>query len=84
MVSRADLQRTVFQPYKDLSDITKAAFLCDPEITRSLFAFDGTGRRAGSADTVRDITRFCDQIYTEGEFFDLVGNNTPIFLSGCA
>ncbi|WP_411905434.1 catalase, partial [Salmonella enterica] len=45
-----------FQPYKDLSDSTKAAFLFDPQkITPFFVRFSTVQGGAGSADTVRDI-----------------------------
>ncbi|VEA18359.1 catalase HPII [Salmonella enterica subsp. enterica] len=45
--ARGSAAHGYFQPYKDLSDITKAAFLCDPQkITPGLCSlFDSTGRR---------------------------------------
>ncbi|EHC63715.1 Catalase [Salmonella enterica subsp. enterica serovar Johannesburg str. S5-703] len=59
--ARGSAAHGYFQPYKDLSDITKAAFLCDPQSTKAAFLcdpvrstenypglcslFDSTGRR---------------------------------------
>ncbi len=83
--ARGSAAHGYFQPYKDLSDITKAAFLCDPQkITPVFVRFSTVQGGAGSADTVRDIRGFATKFYTEEGIFDLVGNNTPIFLSGCA
>lgn len=80
--ARGSAAHGYFQPYKDLSDITKAAFLCDPQkITPVFVRFSTVQGGAGSADTVRDIRGFATKFYTEEGIFDLVGNNTPIFLS---
>ncbi len=78
--ARGSAAHGYFQPYKDLSDITKAAFLCDPQkITPVFVRFSTVQGGAGSADTVRDIRGFATKFYTEEGIFDLVGNNTPIF-----
>ncbi|EHD03141.1 Catalase, partial [Salmonella enterica subsp. enterica serovar Urbana str. R8-2977] len=91
--ARGSAAHGYFQPYKDLSDITKAAFLCDPrstenypgllcdpqKITPVFVRFSTVQGGAGSADTVRDIRGFATKFYTEEGIFDLVGNNTPIF-----
>ncbi|WP_348265432.1 catalase, partial [Salmonella enterica] len=51
--------RGYFEPYKDLSDITKAAFLCDPQKIPPVFVrFSTVQGAAGSADTVCDIRGF--------------------------
>lgn len=78
--ARGSAAHGYFQPYKDLSDITKAAFLCDPGKSTPVFVrFSTVQGGAGSADTVRDIRGFATKFYTEEGIFDLVGNNTPIF-----
>ncbi|EEH9714351.1 catalase HPII [Salmonella enterica subsp. enterica] len=77
--ARGSAAHGYFQPYKDLSDITKAAFLCDQKITPVFVRFSTVQGGAGSADTVRDIRGFATKFYTEEGIFDLVGNNTPIF-----
>lgn len=78
--ARGSAAHGYFQSYKDLSDITKAAFLCDPQkITPVFVRFSTVQGGAGSADTVRDIRGFATKFYTEEGIFDLVGNNTPIF-----
>lgn len=54
--ARGSAAHGYFQPYKSLSDITKAAFLSDPEkITPVFVRFSTVQGGAGSADTVRDI-----------------------------
>ncbi|WP_110798164.1 catalase HPII [Cronobacter sakazakii] len=78
--ARGSAAHGYFQPYKSLSDITKAAFLSDPEKITPLFVrFSTVQGGAGSADTVRDIRGFATKFYTEEGIFDLVGNNTPVF-----
>ncbi len=78
--ARGSAAHGIFQPYKSLSDITKADFLSDPDkITPVFVRFSTVQGGAGSADTVRDIRGFATKFYTEEGIFDLVGNNTPIF-----
>ena len=78
--ARGSAAHGYFQPYKSLSDITKADFLSDPnKITPVFVRFSTVQGGAGSADTVRDIRGFATKFYTEEGIFDLVGNNTPIF-----
>ncbi|KNC88208.1 catalase HPII [Trabulsiella odontotermitis] len=78
--ARGSAAHGYFQPYKNLSDITKADFLSDPDkITPVFVRFSTVQGGAGSADTVRDIRGFATKFYTEEGIFDLVGNNTPIF-----
>ncbi|ELY4608065.1 catalase HPII [Cronobacter turicensis] len=78
--ARGSAAHGYFQPYKNLSDITKAAFLSDPQkITPVFVRFSTVQGSAGSADTVRDIRGFATKFYTEEGIFDLVGNNTPVF-----
>ncbi|EKM0666932.1 catalase HPII [Cronobacter turicensis] len=78
--ARGSAAHGYFQPYKSLSDITKAAFLSDPQkITPVFVRFSTVQGSAGSADTVRDIRGFATKFYTEEGIFDLVGNNTPVF-----
>ena len=78
--ARGSAAHGYFQPYEDLSAITKAAFLSDPDkITPVFVRFSTVQGGAGSADTVRDIRGFATKFYTEEGIFDLVGNNTPVF-----
>ena len=78
--ARGSAAHGYFQPYKDLSEITKAAFLCDPAKQTPVFVrFSTVQGGAGSADTVRDIRGWATKFYTDEGVFDLVGNNTPIF-----
>ncbi|EMH4161322.1 catalase HPII [Pluralibacter gergoviae] len=78
--ARGSAAHGYFQPYKDLSDITKASFLCDPSKKTPVFVrFSTVQGGAGSADTVRDIRGWATKFYTDEGNFDLVGNNTPIF-----
>ncbi|KHJ65628.1 hydroperoxidase [Pantoea rodasii] len=78
--ARGSAAHGYFQPYRALSDLTKAHFLSDPEqITPVFVRFSTVQGGAGSADTVRDIRGFATKFYTEEGVFDLVGNNTPVF-----
>lgn len=78
--ARGSAAHGYFQPYKSLSDVTKADFLASPEkITPVFVRFSTVQGGAGSADTVRDIRGFATKFYTEEGIFDLVGNNTPVF-----
>jgi len=78
--ARGSAAHGYFQPYKNLSDISKADFLSDPQKKTPVFVrFSTVQGGAGSADTVRDIRGFATKFYTEEGIFDLVGNNTPVF-----
>jgi len=78
--ARGSAAHGYFQPYKNMSDVTKADFLSDPDkITPVFVRFSTVQGGAGSADTVRDIRGFATKFYTEEGIFDLVGNNTPVF-----
>ncbi|HEY4469264.1 MAG TPA: catalase HPII [Klebsiella sp.] len=78
--ARGSAAHGYFQVYSDLSDITKADFLSNPEKKTPVFVrFSTVQGGAGSADTVRDIRGFATKFYTDEGVFDLVGNNTPIF-----
>lgn len=64
--ARGSAAHGYFQPYKSLSDITKADFLSDPnKITPVFVRFSTVQGGAGSADTVRDIRGFATKFYTE-------------------
>lgn len=78
--ARGSAAHGYFQPYKNLSEVTKASFLSDPDKTTPVFVrFSTVQGGAGSADTVRDIRGFATKFYTDEGIFDLVGNNTPVF-----
>ncbi|WP_306058303.1 catalase [Natronococcus wangiae] len=77
-----------FQPYEDpdlgeyddISELTKASFLQDPDRKTPVFTrFSTVVGSRGSADTVRDVRGFATKFYTEEGNWDLVGNNIPIF-----
>ncbi len=69
-----------FQPYKSLSNLTRAAFLQDPKKKTPVFArFSTVAGGAGSGDMPRDVRGFAVKFYTEEGNFDLVGNNIPVF-----
>ncbi len=78
--ARGSAAHGYFQPYENLSDLTRADFLSDPDkITPVFVRFSTVQGGAGSADTVRDIRGFATKFYTDEGIFDLVGNNTPVF-----
>lgn len=78
--ARGSAAHGYFQVYKDLSSITRAAFLRNPrEKTRVFVRFSTVAGGAGSADTVRDVRGFAVKFYTSEGNFDLVGNNIPVF-----
>ena len=69
-----------FQPYRSLSDVTKADFLADPNKKTPVFVrFSTVQGSRGSADSVRDIRGWATKFYTDEGVYDLVGNNTPVF-----
>ncbi|MCX8956161.1 catalase HPII [Erwinia psidii] len=78
--ARGSAAHGYFQPYRDMSDVTKADFLRSAEQLTPVFVrFSTVQGGAGSADTVRDIRGWATKFYTEEGVFDLVGNNTPVF-----
>ena len=69
-----------FQPYRDHSDLTRAAFLRNPEQKTPVFVrFSTVAGFRGSPDTVRDLRGFAVKFYTEEGNYDIVGNNVPVF-----
>ncbi len=69
-----------FQVYKSQADITKAAFLQNPEEKTEVFVrFSTVAGKAGSGDTPRDVRGFAVKFYTKEGNYDLVGNNIPVF-----
>ncbi|MGQ3414178.1 catalase [Natrinema sp. LN54] len=77
-----------FQPYEDpdlgeyddISELTKAAVLTDPDQKTPVFTrFSTVVGSRGSADTVRDVRGFATKFYTTEGNWDLVGNNIPVF-----
>ncbi len=69
-----------FQVYESLSEITKAAFLCDPKVKTEVFVrFSTVAGGAGSGDLPRDVRGFAVKFYTSEGNYDLVGNNIPVF-----
>jgi catalase len=69
-----------FRVYEPLGELTRAAFLQDPDRETPVFVrFSTVVGSRGSADTVRDVRGFATKFYTEEGNFDLVGNNMPVF-----
>jgi len=70
----------VFKVYEDMSDMTRAAFLCDPGLETPVFVrFSTVAGSRGSTDLARDVRGFAVKFYTQEGNFDLVGNNMPVF-----
>jgi catalase len=70
----------VFKVYEDMSDLTRAAFLCDPGAETPVFVrFSTVAGSRGSTDLARDVRGFAVKFYTQEGNFDLVGNNMPVF-----
>lgn len=66
--------------YEDMSKLTKASVLTDPDQKTPIFVrFSTVVGSRGSADTVRDVRGFSTKFYTEEGNWDLVGNNIPVF-----
>lgn len=72
-----------FEVTNDLSAYTKASFLSEVGKRTPMFIrFSTVAGELGSSDTVRDPRGFAVKFYTEEGNYDLVGNNTPVFLFG--
>ena len=70
-----------FETTEDVSAYTKAA-LFQPGVTTEMLArFSTVAGEQGSPDTWRDPRGFSLKFYTTEGNWDLVGNNTPVFLS---
>lgn len=69
-----------FQAYKGNDELTKAEFLCDPQVQTPVFCrFSTVAGSEGSVDTPRDVRGFAVKFYTSQGNYDLVGNNIPVF-----
>lgn len=66
----------------DISRYTRAKMFAEVGKTTDLFLrFSTVAGERGAADAERDIRGFAIKFYTEEGNWDLVGNNTPVFLS---
>lgn len=78
--ARGSAAHGYFQCYKSQADITKAAFLQDPEKKTEVFVrFSTAVGERGSFDVARDVRGFATKFYTTEGNYDLVGNNMPVF-----
>ena len=69
-----------FEPYKSLSDLTRAdLFQRKGEKTEVFVRFSTVAGSEGSADLARDVRGFAVKFYTKEGNWDLVGNNIPVF-----
>ena len=77
---RGSAANGVFKLHEDMSQYTKAGFLCDTQRERPVFVrFSTVAGSRGSSDLARDVRGFAVKFYTEEGNFDLVGNNMPVF-----
>lgn len=78
--ARGSAAHGTFKVYEDLSELTRAAFLCDPGAETPVFVrFSTVAGSRGSSDLARDVRGFAVKFYTQEGNFDLVGNNMPVF-----
>ncbi len=78
--ARGSAAHGVFKVYEDMSELTRAAFLCDPGAETPVFVrFSTVAGSRGSSDLARDVRGFAVKFYTQEGNFDLVGNNMPVF-----
>lgn len=78
--ARGSAAHGVFKVYEDMSELTRAAFLCDPGVETPVFVrFSTVAGSRGSTDLARDVRGFAVKFYTQEGNFDLVGNNVPVF-----
>lgn len=69
-----------FEPYKSLSDVTKADLFQRPgEQVPVCVRFSTVAGNKGSGDLARDVRGFAVKFYTKQGNWDLVGNNIPVF-----
>jgi catalase len=70
-----------FEVTHDVTKYTRAKFLSRVGKRTEVFVrFSTVGGEKGSADSERDPRGFAVKFYTEEGNYDLVGNNTPVFL----
>src|ERR1700712_2148676 len=78
--ARGSAAHGVFESYRDLSDITRAApFNQAGKHTPVFVRFSTVAGERGSTDTARDVRGFAVKFYTDEGNWDLVGNNIPVF-----
>ena len=78
--ARGSAAHGVFKIHEDMSQYTKAGFLCDIHRETPVFVrFSTVAGSRGSTDLARDARGFAVKFYTEEGNFDLVGNNIPVF-----
>ena len=78
--ARGSAAHGVFECYKPLTEITRAApFQAAGKTTPVFVRFSTVAGERGSKDTARDVRGFAVKFYTEEGNWDLVGNNIPIF-----
>jgi len=69
-----------FTVWKDLSSVTRAHVFGAPgRATDVAVRFSNVAGELGAADAERDVRGFAVKLYTHEGYWDLVGNNTPVF-----
>ncbi|HEY9732194.1 MAG TPA: catalase [Drouetiella sp.] len=69
-----------FEPYKSMSDVTRADLFQRPGEKVPVFVrFSTVAGNKGSGDLARDVRGFAVKFYTKQGNWDLVGNNIPVF-----
>ena len=69
-----------FEVTQDVSAYTRAAVFQPSTCTDTLIRFSTVAGERGSPDTWRDLRGFALKFYTSEGMYDMVGNNTPVFL----
>jgi hypothetical protein len=78
---RAAAPTGLFEVTEDVTDWTRASFLSEIGKRTPVFVrFSTVAGELGSPDTNRDPRGFAVKMYTDEGNFDLVCNNTPVFL----
>ncbi len=78
--ARGSAAHGYFEPYRSLSNLTRADFLQRAgERTPVFVRFSTVAGSKGSHDVPRDVRGFAVKFYTQEGNFDLVGNNMPVF-----
>ena len=71
-----------FTVTNDITEFTRASIFSEiGKKTECLVRFSTVAGERGAADAERDIRGFAMKFYTDEGNWDLVGNNTPVFIS---
>lgn len=79
--ARGSAAHGYFECYKALTGVTRAApFAAEGKRTPVFVRFSTVAGERGAPDAERDIRGFALKFYTEEGNWDVVGNNTPVFV----